>query len=579
MAILTKRRKLDILDGELRAIRQPYEPNWMEVRDLLLPYRHRIDLGDTNRGERRGSKIINSTAVEASNTLANGLAGQIVPSTEIWAKFTTPDPQLAEIGPVKWWLNILQSEFHRVVGESNAYLVWPTLFRDTAGYGTGAMSCEEDFESVFHCRNFLVGSYWLGTDHKNRANTFRRVYRTSVGQLVEKFGRRDPKTGAPDWSNFSMHVKKLWDDGQYNTMVDVCHVVTPNEQYDNSKYHSKYKRYSSCYYEIGDCESSKNYLEKGEKELFLLESGTDEFPFMIGRWGVAGDDVYGIDCPGINSLGDNKQLQFSERKIDKAVDKMIDPPMGAPDYLKGKEIWGTPGKVTYYSQRDGKPGIHPLYQFDPRVDQQTLRNERIEQRIKKAHFVDYFDMYENLEDRDRTAVEINSREAAKIVKLSPTLIQFNYGAINPFVDRVFIYMLRQQIIPPPPPELEGMRLKVVYVSRLAQAQRAIGLSSTERVVSIALQVAKVYPEVVDKIDWDQVIDEHADRAGAPPRIVVPDEVVAQRRAARAQAAAAERQAGVLEQVTKSAKTLSETDTEKKNALTDLLNADRRRRTA
>jgi hypothetical protein len=90
--------------------------------------------------------------------------------------------------------------------------------------------------------------------------------------------------------------------------------------------------------------------------------------------------------------------------------------------------------------------------------------------------------------------------------------------------------------------LQGKPLKVDFVSILTQMQRMVGLSQTERVTSYIGNLAAAFPEAADKLNVDEAIDDYADRAGSPPKIIRSDDDGEKLRAARqqqqAQAAAA-----------------------------------------
>src|SRR5690606_14612478 len=146
-----------------------------------------------------------------------------------------------------------------------------------------------------------------------RARVFFREYRMTVRQLIEAFGRREG-SGTIDWSRFSTTVKNLYDKGNLEAWVDVCHVIHPNEDYDPSQIRSRFKRLASCYYEQG-----------GEGDKLLHESGYDLFPVLAPRWEGTVEDSYGINCPGMTSLPDIKELQHSRKKGAQALDKLVDP--------------------------------------------------------------------------------------------------------------------------------------------------------------------------------------------------------------------------------------------------------------
>jgi hypothetical protein len=125
-------------------------------------------------------------------------------------------------------------------------------------------------------------------------------------------------------------------------------------------------------------------------------------------------------------------------------------------------------------------------------------------------------------------------------------------------------------VPPPPKELQGQEMKVEYISLLAQAQKMVGTQAVDSAVQFAASMAALWPTVLDKIDADEAVDIRADLMGVQPGVIRTDDEVAalrQERAKREQALAANQSIAAAAQT---AKTLSETKTEDKNALTDLM---------
>jgi len=569
----TKREMLETVGTALKMQRTPYEPHWQDVARYAAPYRARFSLADAQRGERKNQEIIDGTTVKALRTLKSGMMAGNTSAARQWLRLTLPDPDLAKWGPVKNWTNDLTDAMLRVLGDSNIYSSFPTLYGDSAAYATGVMSAEEDEEDVLHTRVFMTGTYWLGTDHKGRINTFRREFRMTVWQMIEKWGAEYQGSRKIDWSRFSIHVKNLWDNSRYNEWVDVCHVIMPNVEYDRRSPFSKHKRFSSCYYELGGSSDVGGGYTSADEGRYLEEGGYDLFPILCHRWEATAEDVYGIDCPAMMAIGDTRELQYDAEKLGKAIDKMIDPPLVGPPELQGKEVWGVPGKITYLPEREGQKGLRPIYEVNPRVAELIQAKGEIKRTIEEVFYVDLFRMLAFLDDRERTATEITARQEEKIAQLEPVISQLNYGVLDPLVDLTFAYMMRQpDLIPPPPPELEGQKLKVEYISTMAQALKALGLASTERTINFALTIAQGNPAILDKVQWDEALEEYAERAGAPSRIIVPQDQVNQIRQARAaQQAAAQKMAGI-EQMAKGARDLAGADTEGKNALTDVLGA-------
>jgi hypothetical protein len=74
------------------------------------------------------------------------------------------------------------------------------------------------------------------------------------------------------------------------------------------------------------------------------------------------------------------------------------------------------------------------------------------------------------------------------------------------------------------------------------------------------------PATADKVNFDQLIDEHGNSVGVPPTVIRSDEEVAAMRQQRAQAQQAQQQAELAESATKSVKNLANSSLEDKNAL-------------
>jgi hypothetical protein len=73
-------------------------------------------------------------------------------------------------------------------------------------------------------------------------------------------------------------------------------------------------------------------------------------------------------------------------------------------------------------------------------------------------------------------------------------------------------------------------------------------------------MAAVKPDVLDKLNFDQIVDEYGEAYGVSPKIILPDSEVAALRQQRAAAMQAQAAAATAPQVVDSAKTASEIDT-------------------
>jgi hypothetical protein len=125
------------------------------------------------------------------------------------------------------------------------------------------------------------------------------------------------------------------------------------------------------------------------------------------------------------------------------------------------------------------------------------------------------------------------------------------------------------LIPPAPKEIQGMPLKLEYISVLAQAQKAMGIGNIERFIGFIGGVAGMRPDILDGIDFDAVRTEYADGIAIPANILKARDAVDEVRQMRAEA---EQQNAAMAQEEHSANvaaTMSKADTGGDNALTRL----------
>lgn len=570
--IESRRKRYEILRGSLENERSSFISHWRDIADYVLPRRPQFNVTDTNKGERRNQKIIDATAGLAARTLRSGMMGGVTSPARPWFRLTTSDPALAEYGPVKEWLHITSQRMTTVFLRSNLYNALPTVYGDIGTFATGALFVEEDFDDVVRFYPFPIGSYMIAANDRLKVDVFFREFRLTVRQLVQKFGKRNA-SGNVDWSNISTHVKNMYDNGSLDTWIDICHVIQPNDEYNPKSLLSKHKKYRSCYYEKGsNSANSSSYISSGDEDRYLSDKGYDYFPVLCPRWETTGEDVYGTDCPGMTVLGYVKALQTMQKRKAQAIEKMVNPPMVGPSMLKNQRPSILPGDMNYLDEREGQKGFRPVHEVNPRINELVLDIQDHREFIRRTYYEDLFLMLASSDRREITAREIDERKEEKLLVLGPVLEQLNQDLLDPLIDITFDIMARQGLIPEPPEELQGSQLKVEYISVMAQAQKLVGIAGVERFAAFVGDVVAQTqnPEVLDKIDVDQMIDIYGDLTSVPPGIVRPDEAVAEIRQGRAQAQQAQQQMMAMTEGAKAAKDLSGADMSGDNALTALL---------
>lgn len=537
--------------AQLDSDRASFVSHWRELSEFIDPRGSRFLTSDANRNDRRNSRIVDPSASLAADTLSSGMMSGITSPARPWFRLATPDPDMMDYGPVKVWLETVQNRMNDMFNKSNLYQSLPLLYSSLGNYSTGAMAVLEDDDDIIRTVPFPIGSYHLANSARGSVDTCYRKFSMTVRQLVMQFGK----------DNVSLSVKGMWDAGNYEQWVEVMHAVYPNVDRDTGRMDAKNKPWKSVYYEVG-----------GDGDKLLRESGFDEFPIIAPRWTVNGEDVYGSKCPGMTALGQIKALQLEQKRKSQIIDKVTNPPMVGPSSLKNQRVSLLPGDITYIDQMTQQDSFRPAYQVNPDMSGLLADIQDTRQIIDRCYFVDLFRMLQSINTRSMPVEAVIEMKEEKLLMLGPVLERLNDEALNPLIDRAFSLMVRKNMIPQPPEVMQGMPLRIEYISVMAQAQKSIGLSSLTQAVGFISQLAQVKPEALDKLNIDEAIDSYAEMSGVSPTVILPQEQVDQIRQQRAQQQQQAQAAAMAQAAAQGAKTLSETQTSEPSALTALAGA-------
>lgn len=558
---------------DLVKAREPYEPGWRETDRIICPGTLRLDASDTNRGDVDDSEIVNSTADQAQETYENGMLAFAVNPSQPWVRPEPEDPTLARRASIARWCDDVAQEMLDATEEAGVYDQFQAVFGNAGKFANSCLWAEESYKTIVRAKSLAVGSWWVGKDPDGIPNSIFRRFQTSVRNAVESFADRG-RSGKPDLSNFSSEAGRAYNEKKPQTPIEIGHLVVPNEGYRPGSPFSDDMPWKSCYFEVaGDAragDAGGRWAPAGGK--LLREGGYEEFPGLFFPWHIQGDDVYGVRCPARLCRSDVRELQYWAVKRGAAADKLLDPPLYGPGWAKTLKVGYLPGQVTAVGDVDlSKGGLRRVVEG---VDSKTLEamsiTQEIVDRIKQAYHVPLFRMLETLDMKTaRTATEIAARQQESLMQLVGVMTRLTRGLLIPYVERLFTYMIRQGRIVPPR-ELQGERLKLKFVSPMAMAMRALNLNAIDRVLETAILIAKAEPTVMRNLSLRNVLEEKQRASGAPARILRTEEELAAMDEADRQAAAAQAQAEQLAQLARGAKDLSQTKTDEKNALTDVV---------
>jgi hypothetical protein len=527
--------------------RSSYDTHAQDIADFLLPRAARFSSSDRNHGgSSHYNHIIDETGTQAHGTLEAGLMAGMTSPARPWVKLATPDRELMEYGPVKVWLSKVTTKMLTIFAKSNTYRAFRSVYGQLGAFGTGVNIVVNNYDNVLHNYPQVFGQYAIGLDHLGKADTIYRQMTKTVSQLVAEFGL----------DACSQTVRNMYERKNYDAPVEVIHAIEPRHNRDYGSRDARNMPFKSCYVEVGR-----------DNDKFLRESGFEEFPAICPRWLVDGDDTYASRWPAAIALGSVKQLQQEQLKKSTAIDYQVDPPIQVPLAYKNQELDRLPGGVLYVDMASPTGGIRAAYEVNLNLQHMLMDIQDVRQRINQSFFVDLFKMLANDTRSNITAREIAERHEEKLLMLGPVLESLQTEMLQPYVEITFAKMLRAGLFAPgtelaPPPELEGQDLDIEFVSTLAQAQRAVGVSSVDRMIGTIGSLAMMNPDALDKLDTDQAIDVYADMIGVDPSLIVADDKVALIRQDRAKQQAMQQAAAMapaVKDMAQAAQSASQTD--------------------
>lgn len=150
-------------------------------------------------------------------------------------------------------------------------------------------------------------------------------------------------------------------------------------------------------------------------------------------------------------------------------------------------------------------------------------------------FVDTFQAFANI-TKQMTVPEVMERISEKMTLLGPAVGRYMNDVLQPLIEKVVFILYESNSLPRlPDVMLQDPNFEVKFVGRLVQTQRQSELNNIVNAISIAGQVAQFKPEVLDKVNADQAVEDIFDISGVSTRILNSDSEVQQIRKARAEA--------------------------------------------
>ena len=519
---------------KLRSDRGVWDSHWQEIGDRVFPRRADFVTARTS-GEKRNRLVFDSTAIHANELLAAGLHGMLTnPATE-WFNIKTQDPAANELFEVKEWLSIVQRRMNDAFNDPAAGFSSQMHedYLEYCAFGTSTMFVLESpsRRGVRFFARPLAESY-IAENSDGRIDTHYRQFKWKVRQLVQRWG----KEGVSD------KVRRLYEGNNWDDDICIIHAIQPRNELERK---GKFGRKAMAFAEV--------YVERDTEHL-LEEGGYEELAFFSSRFYKGSMETYGRS-PAMTALPDIKMLNEMALTTIKAAQKIVDPPLMAPDDGFLNPVRTIPGGVNYY--RAGTPDRIESLQTGGNLPIGLEMMERIQMRIREVFFIDQLQL--NVGPQ-MTATEVMQRTEEKLRLMGPILGRVQSEKLGPMITRVYNILDRQGAFPSAPEALRGRGLKIEYVSPIARAQKQLEAQGIQRTLEIMLPFAQTNPELMDNFNTDRMTQHvGVDLFGIDPTLFNDQRQIAQVREGRMQVQALQAQAAMGEQQARTERDLAQAE--------------------
>ena len=434
--------------------------------------------------------ILDNTALVSINAMVAGLQTGITPVSKKWFKFDIGQTITSNSRKISKFEDFVD----KVISNSNFYSVVSELYRDIVLYGNACCLVRDDDNELFRLERLQIGSYFIDYNHYGQAVHLVRKIRIKSKEAKELFKSID----APE------HAK-----------IDIYHSI---EQDKKGAWVSKYEY---------DGKTIEEYKY-------------DYKPFLFVRWSTERGADYSVS-PAMNALGDARQLQTEQMRKAMAIDYQTDPPVQIPVSMRNNEINLQPGGVSFY--HNDNEVVRPASVVNFQIQYLLQDIEDVRSRIRSAFFHDIFIMIGSLDHTGMTATEIAERRAEKMIVIGSILDRMQDDFIEPFIGtlvKLIAAVAQKGFIPIEVPQsmLEDA-YSVIPISSMYQSRIESDNININKFVSQVSVLAQIKPDVMRRINFDEVVDAIARNSGVDSSLLKTSDEVAEEVASEQAAAIAQ----------------------------------------
>lgn len=423
-----------------------WESLWDDLAYYMVPLK---EFYPSASGERKYTHLLDTTAMTSCELLAGALHSMLSNPAGYFFNLTTGNYKLDQQDAVRLYLQEVVRILHDLINSSNFQTEVHEMYLSICGLGNSCMLIDEDPDSGVRFSTRPLTEFYFKENHRGIVDNLFRGFELTAEGLVTEFGL----------DNLPKEIQKKYRENS-TEKFEVVHEIYPRMKTKEAKKEFRFNFVS-------------HYVLKKLK-VNLEIKGFNEFPYVTPRWIKMAGETYGRG-PGEKALGPAKALNAMRETVIAGAQKVVDPPLQAPDDGFVMQVNTTPGGITYY-RSGSQDRIEPIFN-DSRIDFgfQAIDQERVQ--VREAFYTDQLKLREGPQ---MTATEVAERVEQALRFMGPMLGRMETEFLVPTVSRVFNIADRKDLLPAVPQELDGVPLKVKYSSVMAMQQRMSEINTIRR---------------------------------------------------------------------------------------------------
>jgi hypothetical protein len=487
------------------------DTRWKQAAQYINPDMNWNEEPDAIQKPEETTHIYDTTAIKASNTLADGIQGYSFARNQAWFKAALEDIEEMS-GEETAWLQYAEKIMYRQTQKSNFYDEGRAFVKCCADFGTAIMTRVDDvIRRIPAYKTAHLKYCCIDENRYGEADVLFRDFWIDAYKAASVFGE----------NSLPKNIKEAYDKGNMK-LWKFTQAILPVDRYDIDIQRPQNKEYYTVYWAAI------------ERDKPVMDGYFELKPFYVWRWSRNLDGgVWGSNSPGIMELPDIKQANSTRADYSRIVQQMGRPPIKATEGLAGR-INLKPNGVT--SIRPGEDFAIMPVTGNPQGIGDDL--ERLHKAINEAYYTDFFLILSQNIEKQKTATEVAGIQGEKAALMSAFYGRLSAEFLEPMLEDLFSLELLSGRIPRPPESLmrQDRQIRLDMVSPLAQIQRRyLMLGSSQQAIAEIAALVQIRPEVLDNINLDQHVRDIADAYGLDKRIVYDMADVERMRQARAQA--------------------------------------------